>query len=111
MYYQNTTNPGSIKLGIWTYSVSAGQNFPKQKLNIKTQLQYNITTINVFTPSKNVMLILGADWNIAKRLSWNTNLSLNIFKYGDELTPPATLLGARYFENMLKTALLYRFGN
>ena len=111
MYYQNKTNPGSIKLSIWTFSLSAGQNFPKQKLNIKTQLQYNITTVNVFKPGKNLMLILGADWNLAKRLSWNTNLSMNLFKYGDELTPPAVLLGARYFENMLKTALVYRFGS
>ena len=57
------------------------------------------------------MLILGADWNLSKRISWNTSLSLNLFKYGDELTPPVALLGARYYENMLKTALLYRFGN
>ena len=111
MYYQNTTNPGDMKLSIWTYAVSAGQNFVKQKLNIKTQLQYNVTTMDVLTPSKNVMLILGADWNLTKRLSWNTSLSMNLFKYGNELTPPPTLLGARYFENTLKTALLYRFGN
>lgn len=111
MYYQNETNPGDIKLSIWTYGVSVGQNFPKQKLNIKSQLQYNITTIKIFTPSKNLMLIFGADWNLAKRLTWNTSFSLNMFKYGNELSPPAALLGARYFENLLKTALVYKFGN
>ena len=58
MYYQNTTNPGNMKLSIWTYAVSAGQNFVKQKLNVKTQVQYNVTTMDVLTPSKNVMLIL-----------------------------------------------------
>lgn len=111
MYYQNITNPGNIKLSIWTYAISAGQNFVKQKLNVRSQLQYNITTINTFSQGKNVMLILGADWNLSKRLSWNTSLSINLYKYGNELTPPVTLLGARYFENTLKTALLYRFGN
>ena len=91
--------------------MSAGQNFVKQKLNVKTQLQYNITTINAYTPGKNVMLILSADWNLAKRLSWNNSLTVNLLKYGNELTPPPTLLGARYFENTLKSALINRFGN
>ena len=67
--------------------------------------------MDTLTPSKNVMLLLSADWNLAKRLSWNNSLTVNLLKYGNELTPPPTLLGARYFENTLKSALIYRFGN
>jgi hypothetical protein len=63
------------------------------------------------TPSQNFTLSLGADWNLSKRLTWNTSLTTNLFKYGDELTPPPTLLGASYTENILKTSLLYKFGN
>jgi hypothetical protein len=48
---------------------------------------------------------------LSSKLTWNTSMSANLFKYGDELTPPATLLGARYMESILKTALLYKFGN
>lgn len=110
MFYENKTDPGNIKLSIWTYSISAGQNLMKQKLNLRAQLQYNVTTVNLYTPSNNVLLTLGADWKLSKRLSWNTSITLNLFKYGNELSPPITLLAARYFENRLKTALLYRFG-
>jgi hypothetical protein len=110
MYFTNSTMPGNIKLSITTFSASAGQNFTKQKVNIKGQLQYNITTMKPSTASKNLTLTLLADWNMTKRLTWNTSITLNMFKYGDELTPPVSLLGAQYTESMFKTALLYRFG-
>jgi hypothetical protein len=111
MYFRNNSVPLNIQLSIWTYSISAGRNFPKQNLNIRSQLQYNITTIEPYTPGKNLTVTLSADWNIVKRLSWNTTLTVNLYKYGDELIPPPALLGARYLENMLRTALIYRFGN
>jgi hypothetical protein len=110
MYYKNNTDPGSIKLSMWTYSLSAGRNFPKQKLNLKTQLQYNLTTMNTYDPGKNLLLTLAVDWNLIRRLTWNTSITVNIYKYGNELTPPASLDGARYFENTLKSSLIYRFG-
>jgi hypothetical protein len=111
MFFKNNTVPGNIQLNIWTYSISAGRNFPKQQLNLRSQLQYNITTIKPYTPGKNLAATLSADWNIVKRLSWNTSLTVNLYKYGDELTPQPALLGASYLENMLRTALMYRFGN
>ena len=110
MYFKNTSTPGTNKLTIYTFSSSLGYNFPKQKINLRGQLQYNITTIDPFTASKNLLATLGADWNLTKKLTWNTSLTANIFKYGDELVNPL-LLGAKYLESTFKTALLYKFGN
>jgi hypothetical protein len=111
MFFRNTTMPGDILLSIWTGSVGAGYNFSKPAINLRSQLQFNNTTMQSFSASNNLTFTLGADWNLSKRLNWNTSLTTNLFKYGDELTPPPTLMGAHYTENMLKTALLYKFGN
>jgi hypothetical protein len=111
MYFQNISTPVMTNLKIYTLSSSMGYHFPKQKINLKGQLQYNITCIDPFTSSKNILATMGADWNLSKNLSWNTNMTTNIFKYGNELVPPAVLVGARYLENTLKTALIYKFGN
>ncbi|MFA5971572.1 MAG: hypothetical protein WC780_04395 [Lentimicrobiaceae bacterium] len=110
LYFQNTSTPGTNKLKMYTLSTSLGYNFPKQKINTRGQLQYNITTIDPFTASKNILATLGADWSMTKKLTWNASLTANIFKYGNELIPPPELLGARYIENTFKTALLYKFG-
>ena len=111
MYFQNLTTPLMTKLKIYTISSSIGYHFPKQHINMKGQLQYNITTINPFSASKNVLATMGADWNLTSKLTWNTSMSLNLFKYGNELSPPLALLGASYRESILKTSLLYKFGN
>ena len=111
MYFKNISTPIMTNLKIYTFSSSLGYHFPKQRLKLKGQLQYNITTINPFTSRKNVMATMGAEWNLSEKLSWNTSMTANLFKYGNELAPPATLEGARYMESMLKTALLYKFGN
>jgi hypothetical protein len=111
MFFRNTTMPGDILLSIWTVSAGTGYNFSKPAVNLRSQLQFNNTTMQSFSSSHNLTFTLGADWNLSKRLNWNTSLTTNLFKYGDELTPPPTLLGAHYTENMLKTALLYKFGN
>lgn len=110
MYFSNKTDPGNIRLRITTFSVSAGQNFVKSKINLKGQLQYNITQMNPSSASNNLVFTLINDWNITKKVTWNTSITLNLFKYGDELNPPPSLVGAQYLESMLKTALLYRFG-
>jgi hypothetical protein len=111
MYFKNAMVPSNTDLSIYTISASAGYNSPKQNYNLKGQLQYNISTIDPYTASKNMLATIGFDMNLSKKLTWNTTVSVNLFKYGDELTPPATLLGAKYTESMLKTALLYKFGN
>jgi hypothetical protein len=111
MLFSNVTTPGDIRLSIWTGSFGAGYRFEKPDINLRGQVQFNDTKMQTFTSSQNLTLSLGADWNLSKRLAWNTSLTTNLFKYGDELTPPPTLLGASYTENMLKTSLLYKFGN
>lgn len=111
MYFRNNITPASGKLGIYTLSTSMGWNFPKQHINTRGQFQYSNTIVNDFSPDKNLMVTLGADCNITKRLIWNTSLTVNLFKYGDELSPPASLIGASYRENIFKTAILYKFGD
>jgi hypothetical protein len=111
MYFKNISNPVMTNLRIYTISTSLGWNFPKQKINVRGQLQYNITTIDPYKASKNLLATLSEDWNLTKKLTWNTSLTINLFKYGDELTPQPALLGAHYQESTFKTALLYKFGN
>jgi hypothetical protein len=111
MIFSNNMVPGNVRLTIWTGSISGGYHIHKPDINFRSQLQFNNTTIKPNSPSHNLTISLGADWNLSKRLNWNTSLTTNLFKYGDELTPPPSLLGAHYTENMLKTALLYKFGN
>ena len=110
MYFQNSSTPAMTDLQIYTLSASLGYHFPKQKMNLKGQLQYNITRIEPFTSSKNVLATLLADWSLTKKLTWNSSFTANIFKYGNELTPQPALLGAHYLESTFKTALLYKFG-
>jgi hypothetical protein len=109
MYFSNHSSvPTDIK--IISISSSLGWNLPKKNINLRGQLQFNITTINSFTPSRNLTATLGADWKITKKLNWNTSITANGNKYGDELTPQPTLLGATYLESTLRTGLQYRFG-
>jgi hypothetical protein len=111
MYFQNQSNPVSANIKIYTLSTSLGYNFEKPKLNLRGQLQYNKTSTEPSSANNNFVTTVSADWNLTKKLTWNTSLTVNLFKYGDELTPPQTLLGAQYIENTFKTALLYQFGN
>ena len=110
MYFQNTSTPGTTKLVIYSVSTSLGWNSPKQKINLRTQLQYNNVTIKPATASNNLLATLAADWNLTKKLKWNASITINLFKYGNELTPPSSLLGAQYLENTFKTSLFYKFG-
>jgi hypothetical protein len=109
MYFSNVSSLPT-KLSIVSASTSLGWNFPKKKVSLRGQLQYNITTINPNTPGKNLLATLGADWKLSKKLNWNTSMTGNIYKYGNELSNVAPLLGAGYLESTLHTALLYRFG-
>lgn len=109
MYFSNHSSV-STDIKIISLSSSLGWNLPKKKLNLRGQLQFNITTIKPFTASKNLTATLGADWKVSKKLSWNTSMTANGNKYGDELSPPPALIGAGYLESTLRTGLQYRFG-
>jgi hypothetical protein len=109
MYFSNHSSiPTDIK--IISLSSSLGWNLPKKKISLRGQLQFNITTINTFTPSKNLTATLNADWKLSKKLNWNTSMTANGNKYGNELSPPTALIGASYLESTLRTGLQYRFG-
>ncbi|MCP9769724.1 hypothetical protein EGI22_17610 [Lacihabitans sp. LS3-19] len=109
MYFTNKSSiPSTLKL--ITATSGLGLSLPKQKINLKGQLMYTNTSINTFTPSNSILASLGVDYKISKRLRWNTNMTGTFFKFGDELTPPPTLLGAHYLESTLRTSLQYKFG-
>lgn len=109
MYFSNHSSvPTDIR--IFTVSTSLGWNMPKKKIAIHGQLQYNNTTIKPSTASNNLTATLGVDWKLTKKLSWNTSMTANGNKYGNELFPQPQLLGATYLESTLRTSLQYRFG-
>jgi hypothetical protein len=109
MYFSNHSSvPTDLK--IISLSSSLGWSIPKKNLSLRGQLMYNITTINPFTASKNLTATLGIDWKMTKKINWNTSMTANGNKYGNELTPQPTLLGATYLESTLRTGLQYRFG-
>lgn len=109
MYFSNISS-FPTKMKIVSASSSISWNRPKKKINFRGQLLYNTTTINPFTANKNLLATLGADYKITKKLSWNTSMTANLFKYGNELNPQPQLLGASYLESTLRTSLQYRFG-
>jgi hypothetical protein len=109
MYFSNISSLPA-KLSIVSASSSLGWSFPKKKLNLRGQLMYNITTIDPFTASNNIMATIGGDCKITQKLTWNLTMTANLYKYGNELSPPVALMAANYLESTLRTALLYRFG-
>ena len=110
MWFKNTSTTSANTLRILGISGSLGYNFPKQNLSLNGQLQFNNCSVLPYTASNNFLLSFKLKWTILKKLTWNTLLTINLFKYGDELSPPLSLLGAQYMENTLRTSLLYRFG-
>ncbi len=110
LYFQNNINPGNIKLRL--YTGTAGVNIPikKPKMTLKGQLQYTNTKLQAFTPSNNLLATAGFNWPVAKKITWNFSGTLNFLKYGNELVPPPSLLGANYLESRVSTSLQYRLG-
>jgi hypothetical protein len=109
MYFANSSSLPA-KLSIVSVSSSLGYNFPKKKINLRGQLLFSITTIDPNTAGKNLLATLGADFKLSKKLSWNTNMTANLYRYGNELSNTPPLLGAGYLESTLRTSLQYRFG-
>ena len=109
MYFYNESSL-STKISIFSASTSLGWNFPKMKISLRGQLQYNITTVEPSNADKNLLATLGVDVKLTKKLSWNTSMSGNLYKYGNSLSALPPLLNARYMESTFHTALQYRFG-
>ena len=106
LYFSNTMP--TFKNSLLTFSSSIGFPIAKKKLQLKGQLQYTIGKLNNFSSNKNLIASCNIDWKIDKKLSWNTFLSTNYFKYGDELGS-IPLIGANYLESNLRTGLQYKF--
>ena len=89
-----------------TISAGAGGPLAKDKLNLRGQLQYTIGKNGAFTSNNNFIASLSADWMLTKKLKWNTFITTNRFKYGNELG--VGLIGANYLESTIRTGLTYR---
>lgn len=104
MYFYNSV-PG-FKLTLITFSSGLGWTAAKQKMNMRAQLQYNYSKTNSFKNNNNLVATLTNDWKVSKKLTWNTFISTNQFKYGNEIIPN----NASYLETNFRTGFQYRFG-
>lgn len=110
LYFQNKITPGNIMLRLYTGSAGVTVPVKKPKMNLKGQLQYTNTKLQAFTPSNNWLATAGFNWQLSKKATWNFSGTLNFLKYGNELVPPPSLLGANYLESHVRTSIQYRLG-
>jgi hypothetical protein len=103
MYFYNDVPLAKIIL--FTFSSALNMSAAKKKLQLRGQLQYTLGKLNSFSSNNNLIASCNVDYKITKKLSWNTFLTTNYFKYGNEITPN----GANYLESICRTGLQYRF--
>jgi hypothetical protein len=106
MYFNNVTT--TFKNTLATISSSLGIPLQKNKIQLRGQLQYTMGKIQNYTANNNIIASCTIDWKLNKKLTWNSFMSTNYFKYGNELVIPS-LIGANYFESTLRTGLQYKF--
>ena len=89
-------------------TISSGVSMPamKKKMNLRGQLQYTYSKNNSFKNNNNLIISCSADWKLSKKITWNTFISSNHFKYGNEIIPN----NASYLESNIRTGFQYRFG-
>jgi hypothetical protein len=110
MWFSNSAP--SIKLTL--LSATSGMTWKlKEKLNLKGQLQYSLSTMQPFTANKNLLATGGFDWEVYKKLNWQLSVTTNIYHYGTEL-PGSSLMPIyagypNYLETTLRTGLQYKF--
>lgn len=110
MWFRNTAT--SIDLSL--ISATAGMNWKKsEKINLKGQLQYNLSTMKPFTANKNLLATGGFDWEIYKKLTWQFSATANLYRFGSELPgsslTPVYAGSPGYLESTVRTGLQYRF--
>ena len=105
LYFYNDASLAKITFA----TLSAGLAVPvaKDKIKLRGQLQYTLSTFNSFTPEHNVIASCNVDFNINKKLTWTNFLTTNYYKYGDQLG--STYIGAHYLESTVRTGFQYRF--
>jgi hypothetical protein len=105
MYFLNQVP--AFKMQLLTISCGLGAPLAKDKINLQGQVQYTLGKFGGATSNNNLIGSLTIDYAITKKLNWNTFLSTNYFKYGNELGVP--LIGANYLESTYRTGLRYRW--
>jgi hypothetical protein len=105
LYFYNDASLAKITFA----TVSAGLALPaaKDKVKLRGQLQYTLSTFNSFTPDNNVIASCNVDVKLNKKMTWTNFLSTNYYKYGNQLAPAYTT--ANYLESNLRTGFQYRF--
>lgn len=110
MWFKNTAP--LLKLNL--LSATSGMTWKlTPKINLKGQLQYNLSTMEPFTANKNLLATSGFDWDIYKKLTWQFSMTANLYRYGSELPgssfTPAYPGSPGYSESTLRTGLQYKF--
>ncbi len=103
LYFYNDV-PGA-RITLATLSAALSTEAAKKKLKLRGQLQYTLGKLNSFSSSNNLIASCNIDLKLTKKLNWNTFLTTNYFKYGNEIVPN----GARYLETGCRTGFQYRF--
>ncbi|MFN8307499.1 MAG: hypothetical protein U0T79_12035 [Ferruginibacter sp.] len=103
LYFYNDVPLAKVKL--FTVSSALNTNVAKKKIRLRGQLQYTLGKLNTFSNNNNLIASCNIDYKITKKLSWNTFLTTNYYKYGNEITP----VGANYLESMCRTGFQYSF--
>jgi hypothetical protein len=107
VYFDNTMP--TAKNTLITLSTGLAMPVAKQKVQLRGQLQYTIGKVDNYSSNNNFIASCNIDWKLNKKLTWNSFLSTNYYKYGDELAPPTSLVGANYLESNLRTGFQYKF--
>jgi hypothetical protein len=105
MYFYNEATLAKITFA----TLSAGLAVPvaKDKVKLRGQLQYTLSTFNTFTPDNNVVASCNVDVKLNKKMTWTNFLSTNYYKYGNQLAP--TYPTANYLESNVRTGFQYKF--
>ena len=104
LYFYNDVPLAKISMT----TISSGLSMPaaKKKMRLRGQLQYTLGKLNSFSANNNFIASCNIDYKLTKQLNWNTYLTTNYFKYGNEIVPN----GASYLESTCRTGFQYRFG-
>ncbi len=104
LYFYNDVPLAKISMT----TISSGLSMPaaKKKMRLRGQLQYTLGKLNNFSANNNFIASCNIDYRLTKQLNWNTYLTTNYFKYGNEIIPN----GASYLESTSRTGFQYRFG-
>lgn len=105
LYFYNQAS--LIKITFATLSAGLAVQVAKDKVKLRGQLQYTLSTFNSFTPDNNLIASCNIDVKLDKKLTWTNFLSTNYYKYGDQLG--TTYTGANYLESNLRTGFQYKF--